>query len=97
VEVEVHFRRRAYGSRRSGARLRLRLVGVRDTQTGDYHLYVTNIPAERLTATQIGAAYAARWQIELLFREMKSNYGLEEMPSRKKPIVETLLYASVGG
>jgi IS4 transposase len=95
VEVEVHFRRRAYGSRRSGARLRLRLVGVRDTQTGDYHLYVTNIPAERLTATQIGAAYAARWQIELLFREMKSNYGLEEMPSRKKPIVETLLYASV--
>jgi hypothetical protein len=32
-----------------------------------------------------------------LFREMKSNYGLEEMPSRKKPIVETLLYASVGG
>ena len=95
VEVEVRFRRRSYGGLRSGARLRLRLVGVRDIHTGAYHLYVTNIPAENLTATQIAAAYAARWQIELLFREMKSSYGLEEMPSRKRHIVEALLYASV--
>lgn len=95
VEVEVEFLRRAYGGRRSHARLRLRLVGVRNAETGGYHLYVTNIPADRLSASQVAAAYAARWQIELLFREMKSSYGLEEMPSRKRHIVETLLYASV--
>jgi IS4 transposase len=95
VEIEVEFRRREYGGRRRMARMRLRLVGVRDPETGQYHLYVTNIPAERLSASQIAAAYAARWQIELLFREMKSSYGLEQMPSRKRHIVETLLYASV--
>jgi IS4 transposase len=95
VEVEVEFQRREYGGRRSRARMRLRLVGVRNPETGGYHLYVTNIPAERLSASQVAAAYAARWQIELLFREMKSSYGLEEMPSRKRHIVETLLYASV--
>jgi IS4 transposase len=95
VEVEIAFLRREYVGRRSSARMRLRLVGVRNPETGGYHLYVTNIPAERLSASQVAAAYAARWQIELLFREMKSSYGLEEMPSRKRHIVETLLYASV--
>jgi IS4 transposase len=38
VEVEVAFRRRAYGGRRSGARRRLRLVGVKNEDTGRYHL-----------------------------------------------------------
>ena len=95
VEIMVEFRRREYGGRRRMARMRLRLVGVRNAGTGEYHLYVTNIPAERLSASQVAAAYAARWQIELLFREMKSSYGLEQMPSRKRHIVETLLYATV--
>ena len=95
VEIVVEFRRREYGGRRQTARIRLRLVGVRNAETGEYHLYVTNIPTERLSASEVATAYAARWQIELLFREMKSSYGLEEMPSRKRHIVETLLYASV--
>jgi len=95
VEIVVEFRRREYGGRRQTARIRLRLVGVRNAETGEYHLYITNIPAERLSASEVATAYAARWQIELLFREMKSSYGLEEMPSRKRHIVETLLYASV--
>ena len=95
VEIVVEFRRREYGGRHQTARIRLRLVGVRNAETGEYHLYITNIAAERLSASQVAAAYAARWQIELLFREMKSSYGLEQMPSRKRHIVETLLYASV--
>ncbi len=41
----------------------------------------------------MATAYGARWQIELLFREMKSSYGVEEMPSRKRHVVEALLYA----
>jgi IS4 transposase len=95
VEVEVEFRRREYAGCRSSARKRLRLAGVRDATTGSYHLYITNIPVKRLTASQVAAVYAGRWQIELMFREMKSRYGLEEVPSRKPHIVDTLLYATV--
>jgi len=95
VEVEVAFRRRAYGGRRSGARRCLRLVGVKNEDTGRYHLYVTNIPPERLTAEQVARVYAGRWQIELLFKEMKSHYRLEDLPSRKPHIVEALLYATL--
>jgi len=95
VEVEVAFRRRGYAGSRSGARRRLRLVGVRNQETGRYHLYVTNIAPERLTAEEVARVYTGRWQIELLFKEMKSHYGLEGVPSRKPPIVEALLYATL--
>ena len=46
-------------------------------------------------AEDIGKIYATRWIIELLFRELKSCYQLESMPSRKKHIVEIFLYASL--
>ena len=95
VEVEVAFRRRGYAGSRSGARRSLRLVGVRNQGTGRYHLYVTNIPPERLTAEQVALVYTGRWQIELLFKEMKTHYGLEGVPSRKPHIVEALLYATL--
>lgn len=95
IEVEVTFPRRTYAGVRSGARRRLRVVGVRDAVTARYHLYATNIPVETLSAKQVAAVYTARWQVELLFKEMKSHYRLAEMPSRKRPIVETLLLATV--
>ena len=95
VTVKVDFRRRAYAGVRRGAEGTLRLVGIKNPQTGRYHLYVTNIPPERLSANEVALVYGSRWQIELLFKEMKSHYRLEDMPSRKKHIVEVLLFASV--
>jgi hypothetical protein len=37
------------------------LVGVRDPVTRAYHLYLTNIPPERVTPMDIAQTYAARW------------------------------------
>ncbi|MBI3447860.1 MAG: IS4 family transposase [Acidobacteria bacterium] len=93
--VEVPFRRRAYLGRRSGAKCTLRLVGTRDKATGAWHLYFTNIPAEKLSARQVATVYACRWEIELLFKEMKSEYRLDEVHTSKRHIVEALLYATV--
>ena len=95
MEVEIQFQRRSYGGHRSTARARFRLVGVRDTQTGRYHLYLTNIPTEVLAPEEIAAVYSARWIVELLFREMKATYRLEDMPSGKRPVVESLIYATI--
>ena len=53
-----------------------RVVGLRDEETGQYHLYLTNIPAGRLTGPEIGQAYAYRWEIERLNAEMKGVYKL---------------------
>jgi hypothetical protein len=48
-----------------------------------------------LTAEDIRSTYALRWQIELLFKELKQTYRLEQMPSKKRVVVEALLYATI--
>ncbi|MBI5511549.1 MAG: IS4 family transposase [Deltaproteobacteria bacterium] len=95
VMVEVRFEHRRYAGRTSRATQRLRVVGVRDAGSGEYHLYVTNIPPEKLAAEDVSATYALRWQIELLFKELKRHYRLEDMPSAKRAVVEALLYAAI--
>lgn len=93
VEVELSFKRRVYGGVRHKDRQRFRLVGVRDPLTREYHLYLTNIPPNKLTPDDIAQTYAARWVIELFFRELKTHYRAEDMPSAKRRIVEALIYA----
>jgi IS4 transposase len=93
--VEVDFKRRVYSGVRRKATQRFRLVGVRDPATREHHLYLTNIPPDRLTPEDIAQVYAARWVVELFFRELKSNFRIEDMPSRKRHIVEALLYLAI--
>jgi hypothetical protein len=49
---------------------------LRNEETGNYHLYLTNVPADWLSAEEIGAAYACRWEVERLFAEFKGPYDL---------------------
>lgn len=95
IEVEVRFPRRRYAGRVHRDTQRLRVVGILDDRTNQYHLYITNVPAEKLRAEDIGATYALRWQIELLFKELKSHYRLEDMPSSKRVVVEGLLHVAI--
>ena len=39
--------------------------------------------------------YAARWEVELLFRELKSAYRLDQMPSQNPHVVQALIYAAL--
>jgi putative transposase len=56
---------------------------------------ITCFPLVKIKAEEIGKLYSARWTIELLFRELKSCYKLESIPSRKSHVVEAFLYASL--
>lgn len=38
--------------------------------------------------------YAARWEAELLFRELKSVYRIDQMASGNRQVTETLIYAA---
>jgi putative transposase len=95
AEVEVNVHRRVYAGVRRTDREHFRLVGVRDPVTGEYHLYLTNIPPEKLSAEDIAQTYAARWAIELFFRELKRRYHIDDMPSAKRHIVEALVWAAL--
>ena len=95
VEVEVEFTRRTYRGVKRKDRQRLRLVALRNPVDGKYHLYVTNVPCETLTPSEVALTYRLRWQVELLFKELKSHYRLGELPSSRKEIVEGLIYTAI--
>jgi len=95
VEVEVTFKRRPYKGKRSTGRSRFRCVAILNEDTGRYHLYLTNAPTSRLSADDVDRVYAARWEVELIFKRLKSTYRLDQFPSANKHVVEALIYASI--
>lgn len=95
VLVEVEFKRRVYDRTRSRDTKTFRVVGHRHPETGEYHLYLTNLSAEQFSPEQVSSLYRCRWEVELLFRELKSRYRLDDLPSSKPHIVKLLILASV--
>ena len=83
VEVEVVFKRRVHGGIRRTARRRLHLIAVRLPDSSEYRFYLTNIGPDSLDAHAVARTCAARWRIELVFKESMSRYRLEELPTRK--------------
>lgn len=82
-------------TRRPTPKLTLRVVGVRHPETDQFHLYITNVPRSAMTPEQVRVAYTARWFVELVFKELKSDCGMDKLPSKKQPVVEALVYASI--
>ena len=74
--------------------MEFRVVGVRNEDTDDYHLYVTNLP-DAFTPRLVAALYGLRWEVELLFRELKSLCGLEKFQTSNPAIVELLVMAAL--
>jgi len=72
VEVEVSFRRREYLGKKRDDTCKFRLVAVYNDEAKKYHTYLTNIPVKALSSEDIAALYSARWDVELIFKELKS-------------------------
>ena len=95
VEVEVAFRRGSYAGTRSWDRKRFRVVGVLIADADGYHFYLTNLSREWFLPADIATIYRCRWEVELLFRELKTLYDLGEFNTSNPAVVQILLYAAV--
>ncbi|MFC7142915.1 IS4 family transposase [Halosimplex aquaticum] len=95
VEVEAEFKRGPYNGTRSLDTKAFRVVGVRNEDADDYHLYITNLPREQFRPDEIGFLYRARWEVELLFRELKSQYELTSFETGKAHIVRIQILAAL--
>ena len=95
VEVEATFQRREYAGTQSYDSKKFRVVGARDENADDYHFYITNLPREEFLPADLATIYRCRWEVELLFRELKTQYELDEFDTSKTYIVEILLYAAL--
>ena len=95
VEVEAEFTRGPYEGTQSLDTKRFRVVGAHDDDDDDYHLYITNLPREEFLPADLATLYRCRWEVELLFRELKTQYELDEFDTSNPVVVEILLYAAV--
>ena len=80
---------------RTNHSVRWRCVALYNSELGQWHRYLTNMPPSMMKAEHFAAVYAARWEVELLFRELKCTYRIEHMPSGNRHVTETLIYAAL--
>jgi len=89
VRITLSFDRKR-GSSASATRT-FRLVGLRNDESEEYHLYLTNLQRDDYRAPDIAQLYRARWEVELLFKELKSRFGLDEINTTDAYIIEALV------
>jgi IS4 transposase len=94
IQVRVSFNPKTKGES-SRQKQDLRMVGIWDEYEGEYHLYFTNVPPEMLTAEAVAQAYRLRWQVELLFRELKKTHRMEDLRTMDPDAAVALVYASI--
>jgi hypothetical protein len=84
-----HLERQGYHADRHALLLREDCAANLDAR--GYHVYMTHVPVADLAA----AVYRLRRQIEWLFKPLRTHYRLDRLPTRKKVVVETLIYAAI--
>jgi len=95
VEVEVSFKRRKYNGKEKMDSEQFRLVAVFNEDEEKYHVYLTNISKDVLAAEDVAKLYGARWDIELIFKELKSRYALDVVNTRNTQIVEAYIWIAI--
>ena len=59
------------------------------------NLHITNTPANLLPAKVIRQFYTIRWQIELIFKNWKSNFDLDEITGQRPQRIKCMIYAKL--
>ncbi len=93
--VKIAFKRRAYKGKQKNDEMKVRLVAVYNEEEEKYHIYITNIQKDVLNAKDIAKLYGARWDIELLFKELKSKYALDVLETKNVQIIEALIWTAI--
>jgi IS4 transposase len=95
VDVEVAFNRRAYRGKEKKDNERFRLVAVYNEDEEKYHLYITNLSQDLLEPQEVARLYGARWEIEILFKELKSKYALDVVPTTNPQVIEAFIWIAI--
>lgn len=96
VQARFHPRVRPYRTKKGRREtVEYRLVGIRNAETNEHHMYVTNIPPHLASPAQIADLYRLRWEVETFYKTGKSGLGLDELRSSKPHIVTTIVHAAL--
>jgi hypothetical protein len=69
-----------------------RAIAVR-TRKGEVTWVLTTLPRQQMPAVGVLGLYTVRWQVELLFKRLKSLLHLDSLPSREGPTAKSWMLA----
>lgn len=91
IDARVVVRYFVSGKNQADSVLDMRFIAIYNEEIDEYHTYFTNIPENDLAGRYVATLYAARWDIENLFRELKSENLLGRLKSRNEKITEIFI------
>lgn len=60
-----------------------------------FNLYISNTPEALLASEHFRKLYCIRWQVELIFKNWKSNFGLDKVTGIREERVKCMIYAKL--
>jgi putative transposase len=93
--VKITFKRREYKGKQKQDEMQVRLVAVYNDEEEKHHIYITNIQKDVLNVKDIAKLYSARWDVELLFKELKSKYALDVLETKNVQVIEALIWTAM--
>jgi putative transposase len=93
--VQIRFNRRKYRNKSKRDFQMLRVVCFWNEEKSQWHTYMTNLSSDQYSMEEISVLYRFRWEIELLFKELKSDYELGKLLSSRSPVVLVNVYAAL--
>ena len=80
---------------REQAKKKGRVPDARSLEACDYVFIFTTIPSEQATSGEVLQLYRFRWQIELVFKRLKSTLKLNELPACSEALLNTVLLSRI--
>jgi len=72
-----------------------RVVGLAPTDGSEDRYYLTTVPSDVLTPDEVALAYTLRWEIELLWKHLKTGAGLAAIRAWRPAAVAALVHAKI--
>ena len=94
-KIEIKYYKTKKGEQREQILEEFRLVAIYKEEDEKYHVYITNISDELLTAKDIAQLYKGRWEIELVFKELKSKFQLDIIETTNEQAIEAFIWLSI--
>lgn len=58
----------------------------------DWAIFITNVPAHKLSPIAIAKIYALRWRIEIVFKAWKSHFRMTELPDGSAATIQVIVF-----
>jgi len=93
-KIEIKYYNKKSGNREKNLE-EFRLVAIYNEEDEKYHVYITNISDVLLTSKDIANLYKGRWEIELVFKELKSKFQLDVIETTNEQAIEAFIWLSI--